>query len=189
MPFKGRVETLLKNGFGGLVLVFLVLVLFLRPAVAIWVSVGIAVAFLGAFLLLPYTGVGLNMISLFAFLLVLGIVVDDAIIVGESIHTTQMTGLSGEHRRTLRRQGSFQTRIVRGHQHNGVFRADVVHAGRVGSRRQGIPDCRVIGPDFLADRVSLDFARAPLNPRPGEARELQCFSSRWMRIGIVAQIG
>lgn len=54
VPFKGRVETLLKNGFGGLVLVFLVLVLFLRPAVAIWVSVGIAVAFLGAFLLLPY---------------------------------------------------------------------------------------------------------------------------------------
>jgi len=90
VPFKGRVETLLKNGFGGLVLVFLVLVLFLRPAVAIWVSAGIAVAFLGAFFLLPYTGVGLNMISLFAFLLVLGIVVDDAIIVGESIHATQM---------------------------------------------------------------------------------------------------
>jgi multidrug efflux pump subunit AcrB len=96
VPFKGRVETLLKNGFGGLVLVFLVLVLFLRPAVAIWVSVGIAVAFFGAFFLLPYTGVGLNMISLFAFLLVLGIVVDDAIIVGESIHTTQLKGLTGD---------------------------------------------------------------------------------------------
>ena len=85
VPFKGRVETLLKNGFGGLLLVFLVLVLFLRPAVAIWVSVGIAVAFLGAFFLLPYTGVGLNMISLFAFLLVLGIVVDDAIVVIENV--------------------------------------------------------------------------------------------------------
>ena len=96
MPFKGRVETLLKNGLGGLLLVFLVLVLFLRPAVAVWVSVGIAVAFLGAFFLLPYTGVGLNMISLFAFLLVLGIVVDDAIIVGESIHTAQSRGVEGE---------------------------------------------------------------------------------------------
>ena len=96
VPFKGRVETLLKNGFGGLLLVFLVLVLFLRPAVAIWVSVGIAVAFLGAFFLLPYTGVGLNMISLFAFLLVLGIVVDDAIIVGESIHTAQSKGVPGD---------------------------------------------------------------------------------------------
>ena len=71
------------------------LVLFLRPAVAVWVSVGIAVAFLGAFFLLPYTGVGLNMISLFAFLLVLGIVVDDAIIVGESIHTAETRGVQG----------------------------------------------------------------------------------------------
>ena len=96
VPFKGRVETLLKNGIGGLLLVFLVLVLFLRPAVAVWVSIGIAVAFLGGFFLLPYTGVGLNMISLFAFLLVLGIVVDDAIIVGESIHTSQSKGVEGE---------------------------------------------------------------------------------------------
>ncbi|MEL0006198.1 MAG: efflux RND transporter permease subunit [Luminiphilus sp.] len=95
VPFKGRVETLLKNGIGGLLLVFLVLVLFLRPAVAVWVSAGIAVAFLGAFFLLPYMGVGLNMISLFAFLLVLGIVVDDAIIVGESIHTAQTRGVEG----------------------------------------------------------------------------------------------
>jgi multidrug efflux pump subunit AcrB len=51
---------------------------------------------LGAFFLLPYTGVGLNMISLFAFLLVLGIVVDDAIIVGESIHTAQSKGVPGD---------------------------------------------------------------------------------------------
>ncbi len=96
VPFNGRVETLLKNGVGGLLLVFLVLMLFLRPAVAVWVSVGIAVAFFGAFFLLPPTGVGLNMISLFAFLLVLGIVVDDAIIVGESIHTAQTRGIEGE---------------------------------------------------------------------------------------------
>lgn len=93
--FKARVETLLKNGIGGLILVFLVLVLFLRPLVAVWVSAGIAVAFLGTFFLLPYTGIGLNMISLFAFLLVLGIVVDDAIIVGESIHTAQSRGVEG----------------------------------------------------------------------------------------------
>ena len=96
VPFNGRVETLLTNGLGGLLLVFLVLVLFLRPAVAVWVSLGIAVAFLGAFFLLPYTGVGLNMISLFAFLLVIGIVVDDAIIVGESIHTVQTQFVEGK---------------------------------------------------------------------------------------------
>ncbi len=94
-PFRGRVETLLKNGIGGLILVFCVLVLFLRPRLAMWVSVGIAVAFLGALFLLQYTPVSLNMISLFAFLLILGIVVDDAIIVGEAIHARQSAGESG----------------------------------------------------------------------------------------------
>jgi multidrug efflux pump subunit AcrB len=95
VPFKGRVETLIKNGVGGLLLVFLVLVLFLRPLLALWVCSGIAVAFMGTLFLMPYTGISLNMISLFAFLLVLGIVVDDAIIVGEAIYTRQMSGEPG----------------------------------------------------------------------------------------------
>ena len=96
VPFKSRVETLVSNGIGGLALVFLVLVLFLRPLLAMWVCVGIAVAFLGTFFILPWTGVRLHMISLFAFLLILGIVVDDAIIVGESIHSRQSSGEMGE---------------------------------------------------------------------------------------------
>lgn len=93
--FKGRADTLVKNGIGGLVLVFLLLMLFLRPLLAMWVCVGIAVAFMGTFLLLPYTGVSLNMISLLAFLLILGIVVDDAIIVGEAVHSHQTDGEVG----------------------------------------------------------------------------------------------
>jgi multidrug efflux pump subunit AcrB len=96
-PFRGRVETLLNNGIGGLALVFIVLMLFLRPLLAMWVSLGIAVSFLGAFWLMPYTGTSLNMISLFAFLLILGVVVDDAIIVSESIYAEQSEGLSGRH--------------------------------------------------------------------------------------------
>ncbi|MEM6582361.1 MAG: efflux RND transporter permease subunit [Pseudomonadota bacterium] len=95
-PFRGRVETLLKNGLGGLALVFIVLMLFLRPRLAMWVTVGIGVAFLGALFLLQYTPVSLNMLSLFAFLLILGIVVDDAIIVGEAVHSRQAAGLLGE---------------------------------------------------------------------------------------------
>ncbi len=97
VPFASRVETLVKNGVGGLILVFAVLVLFLRPMLAVWVCVGIAVAFLGTFFILPYTGVRLHMISLFAFLLILGIVVDDAIIVGEAIHSRQSSGDLGDH--------------------------------------------------------------------------------------------
>ncbi|MBT4520306.1 MAG: efflux RND transporter permease subunit [Halieaceae bacterium] len=93
--FKGRIETLLKNGVGGLALVFIVLVLFLRPKLAMWVCMGIAVAFMGTLFVLQYTGISLNMLSLFAFLLILGIVVDDAIIVSESIHSRQMMGDAG----------------------------------------------------------------------------------------------
>lgn len=95
IPFADRMNTLLSNGFGGLVLVFILLLLFLRPLLAVWVSAGIGVAFLGAIWLLPVLGTSLNMVSLFAFILILGIVVDDAIIVGESIYSAQEQGRPG----------------------------------------------------------------------------------------------
>lgn len=91
--FKSRMSTIMGAAGQGLILVMVVLMLTLRPVVAFWVSVGIATAYAGAFVLLPGVDVSLNMISTFAFLLVLGIVVDDAIVVGESIHTeSQKTG-------------------------------------------------------------------------------------------------
>ncbi|MEM6543724.1 MAG: efflux RND transporter permease subunit [Pseudomonadota bacterium] len=93
---RSRINTLLSNGFGGLALVFGLLLLFLRPRLAMWVSVGIGVAFLGALGILQFTDVSLNMMSLFAFLLILGIVVDDAIIVGESVHAHQSAGGSAQ---------------------------------------------------------------------------------------------
>ncbi len=91
--YFARMELVSSNAVIGLVLVMVVLLLFLRPAVALWVTVGIAVSFAGAFIFMPMTGVSLNMLSLFAFLLVIGVVVDDAIIVGESIHNeTEVNG-------------------------------------------------------------------------------------------------
>lgn len=90
-----RVNLIASNAGIGLVLVMIVLLLFLRPAVAIWVTVGIAVSFFGAFIFLPMVGVSLNMLSLFAFLLVIGVVVDDAIIVGEAIHNEVEAGGKG----------------------------------------------------------------------------------------------
>jgi multidrug efflux pump subunit AcrB len=85
--FKGRMATIGNAAGLGLLLVLGVLMLTLRPIVAFWVAVGIATAYAGAFVFLPSVGVSLNMISTFAFLLVLGIVVDDAIVVGEGVHT------------------------------------------------------------------------------------------------------
>ncbi len=84
--YKSRMQIIGDSAWMGLALVFLVLIVSLRPTVALWVTAGIAVAFIGTFSLLPVYDVSLNVISTFAFLLVLGIVVDDAIVVGESIH-------------------------------------------------------------------------------------------------------
>jgi multidrug efflux pump subunit AcrB len=84
--YSERMNLIGKSSYLGLALVFLVLILSLRPRVALWVTAGIGVAFLGTFSLLPMNDVSLNVMSTFAFLLVLGIVVDDAIVVGESIH-------------------------------------------------------------------------------------------------------
>ncbi len=83
--YRARLSILGKNGLIGLLLVVTVLGIFLRPAVAFWVSLGIFISFCGSFFLIPVLGVSLNMISLFAFILVLGIAVDDAVVVGEAI--------------------------------------------------------------------------------------------------------
>jgi len=95
--YNNRMELIAESSILGLILVFLILILTLEPKVALWVTVGIAVSFLGAFALLPANDVSLNLLSTFAFLLVLGIVVDDAIVVGESVHHhVHQKGLSGE---------------------------------------------------------------------------------------------
>ncbi|MDG2168437.1 MAG: efflux RND transporter permease subunit [Opitutales bacterium] len=82
---KDRLNLLLENGLIGFILVLLSLSLFLRPSLAFFVAAGIPVSFLATFLVGPTFGLSINLISLFAFILVLGIVVDDAIVVGESV--------------------------------------------------------------------------------------------------------
>ena len=84
-----RLTLMLRNGATGFALVFVVLALFLELRLAFWVSLGIPISFLGAIALMPGLDVSVNVISLFAFILVLGIVVDDAIIVGENIYRHQ----------------------------------------------------------------------------------------------------
>jgi len=88
--YDERIATLLEDGLGGFVLVCLVLTLFLRARVALWAVVGILTSVLGAFCLMPLLGISLNMLSLFGFLLAMGVLVGDAIIIGESIHSRQV---------------------------------------------------------------------------------------------------
>lgn len=91
--YQQRVELLLKNGFVGLLLVLVLLSAFLEFKLAFWVTVGIPTSFLGAFLFLPLFDVSINMISLFAFIIALGIVVDDAIVAGENIYEYRQRGM------------------------------------------------------------------------------------------------
>ena len=84
---EGRLDMMTDNMIAGAVLVFLVLSMFLRMKVAFWVMVGLPITFLGCLWLMPYFSVTINMMSVFGFIIVLGIVVDDAIIIGESIYT------------------------------------------------------------------------------------------------------
>ncbi|MDH3867671.1 MAG: efflux RND transporter permease subunit, partial [Desulfobulbaceae bacterium] len=83
--FDSRLKLLLKNAVLGLIMVLIMLSMFLQIRLALWVMLGIPISFLGALLFMPSLDVSINMISLFAFIMALGIVVDDAIVVGENI--------------------------------------------------------------------------------------------------------
>ncbi|MFP4601194.1 MAG: efflux RND transporter permease subunit, partial [Persicimonas sp.] len=87
--YQDRINLLLKNAMVGLFLVLFLLGLFLEARLAFWVTLGIVISFMGALLFLPSLDVSINMISLFGFLLALGIVVDDAIVVGEAVHSAR----------------------------------------------------------------------------------------------------
>ncbi len=90
--FNNRRDLLVKNGLIGLVLVMAALALFLDLRLAFWVSVGIFVSFVGAFAAMPLVGLSINMMSLFGFILAIGIVVDDAIVTGENIYSENERG-------------------------------------------------------------------------------------------------
>jgi len=91
--YEQRLELLLRNAFLGLALVLLLLGVFLEAKLAFWVTMGIPTSFLGAMLFLPIMDVSINMISMFAFIVALGIVVDDAIVAGENIYEYRQRGM------------------------------------------------------------------------------------------------
>ncbi|MBU0986548.1 MAG: efflux RND transporter permease subunit, partial [Proteobacteria bacterium] len=91
--YRQRMGLLVKNGFMGLGLVFILLALFLEIRLAFWVALGIPISFLGSLLVLPAMDVSINMVSMFAFIVTLGIVVDDAIVVGENVYHHRQRGV------------------------------------------------------------------------------------------------
>ena len=93
--YEGRLDFMLVNGFLGLLLVLTALALFLEFRLAAWVATGIGISFVGALPFMLFLDVSINTTSLFAFILALGIVVDDAIVVAEQIHRERVAGIPG----------------------------------------------------------------------------------------------
>jgi multidrug efflux pump subunit AcrB len=91
--YRDRLDLLLRNARIGLVLVLLILGLFLEARLAFWVTLGIPISFSGALLMFPAAGLSINMISLFGFIVTLGMLVDDAIVVGEAIYRHRSEGM------------------------------------------------------------------------------------------------
>ena len=136
---ESRLDLLIRNGRIGFILVFAVLALFLRFRLAFWVSLGIPISFLGAFWLMPILDVSINLISLFAFILVLGIVVDDAIVVGENIYTHQQRHGQGLRGRDRGRAGGVRPGGLRGADHGRRLLAAAHRAGTMGKIMRVIP--------------------------------------------------
>ena len=95
--FRRRLFLVLENAVLAVGIVLLILAMFLEFRLAFWVMMGMAVSFIGGVLFLPVVGVSINMISLFGFLVVLGIVVDDAVVVGENIYEKRQADGDNEH--------------------------------------------------------------------------------------------
>jgi len=91
VALERRINALTKNAYAGLALVMFILTLFLRFKVALWVAAGIPIAVLGAIWVFPAAGINISSLTVLAFILVLGIVVDDAIVVGERIFSHEST--------------------------------------------------------------------------------------------------
>jgi multidrug efflux pump subunit AcrB len=91
--YSQRLDLMVRNGFLGLGLVFILLAVFLEIRLAFWVSLGIPISFLGSLLILSPLGVSINIISMFAYIVTLGIVVDDAIVAGENIYHYRQSGM------------------------------------------------------------------------------------------------
>ncbi|WP_223274546.1 efflux RND transporter permease subunit [Salibacter halophilus] len=92
--YEDRLTLLTENGVLAIVIVLLILTLFLEYRLAFWVMLGMLISFVGGIFFLPTIGISINMISMFGFLLVLGIVVDDAVVVGENVYEYRQQGMS-----------------------------------------------------------------------------------------------
>jgi len=136
---RGRIELLIKNGAGGLVLVILMLFLFMSGRVAWWTAVGIPVSFMAALAALNILGGSINMLSLFGLIMALGIIVDDAIVVGEEAMTRYEQGARPRHASELAARQMLGPVFSSSLTTIAAFTPLLIVGGIIGSIMQAIP--------------------------------------------------
>ena len=181
---KERLNLLLRNLAMGLVLVSVVLGLFLQLRLAFWVTMGIPVSFAVAIWFLPAFEVSINMISLFAFILVLGIVVDDAIVVGENVFRKREAGLdplTAAVDGTVEVGGPVVFSVLTT---MAAFAPLLIGSGMMGKFMRNIPIvvCLVLAGSLLESLFVLPahLARSRLRPL-GQGKRREKLAARWLR--------
>ena len=149
---QGRLEMMIRNAFQGLLLVFLVLSLFLRPSLAIWVAIGLPISFMGAFATMGLVGASINLVSLFAFIVVLGILVDDAIVV-VSPYILWVRKVRNPCRHRSREPTWWPCRDFCDHNQHGCICADALPSRMARKINEGYSFGGDSGTLFLTDRI------------------------------------
>jgi HAE1 family hydrophobic/amphiphilic exporter-1 len=135
----GRLDLMIRNGQSGLILVLLVLNLFLNWRVAFWVAMGLPVSFMGTFILMSLFGVTINLLSMFGLIIVLGIIVDDAIVIGENIYTSVENGMPAREAAIRATDGVMWPVIVSVSTTIGAFLPLLFITGRIGTFFRELP--------------------------------------------------
>ena len=183
-----RLELMLHNGQLGFILVFIALTMFLRLRLAFWVALGIPISFLGAIGLMPFFDISINMISLFAFIVVLGIVVDDAVIVGENIYRHYQMGKRGLRAAIDGAQEVYVPVIFAILTSIAAFSPLLTVEGSMGKIMRIIPMMVIPHPHLFTHRIALYFTSASrtrqnrFKKRQRSPRANALLSALWQRV-------
>lgn len=170
---QSRVNIILENGLGGMVLVLIVLFLFLNHRLAWWVAVGVPVSFLATFVFLELTGNSINVISLLGFLIALGVIVDDAIVVGENAYANMEHGDDPEKAAIKAAKRMLPAVVASSITTIAAFLPLLLVGGNAGAFTKGVPivvimaiaasliECFIILPGHLAHSFKKDQAQTP----------------------------
>ncbi|WP_022668054.1 efflux RND transporter permease subunit [Desulfospira joergensenii] len=189
---QDRIDLLLKNGIQGILLVFIVLALFLNLGLSFWVAVGIPVSFMGAFLVFEFFGASINMLSLFGFIMTLGILVDDAIILGENVYTHFSMGKSPR-QAVIDSMDQIGAPVVMAVTTTIVAFVPLMHiTGIMGKFLRIMPQAVVIIlavsllEAFFILPAHLEHALTPPNPRKSRFQKIFFFWLEWLKTDILA---